>query len=370
MSSSSTPAKAPLRVGLLGAGVIAAPHALALKSTPGTELVAICDRERDKAAQFQGQWQIPQLYDDLGEMLAQASLDVVHVLLPPSAHADTAIQCLRGNCHVFVEKPFTLTAADCDRVSAVADHQRRVVGVNHNLTHMPGMLRMIEALKQYRIGAVEHVTVVYNLPMPALAAGQHGHWMFGETERLILELAPHPMSVVCRLVGAVESAATATSGAMKLRNGKLFFDTWQSSLVCERGTAQLFLSVGRDYLSTWVHVMGEDGEIFVDLRRNTMRLSEKSRHPRTDHLRDSWRNGTDTVKASLKNFSRYAQGALGLGPAYELQHDSMNASIGAFYAALREGRDVPVGAGEGTAVVRSCEAMIQAALEMRPVGSK
>ena len=47
---------------------------------------------------------------------------------------------------------------------------------------------MIEELKRYRLGAVEHVTVVYNLPMPALAAGQHGHWMFGETERLILDL--------------------------------------------------------------------------------------------------------------------------------------------------------------------------------------
>ncbi len=370
MSSIPTTAKAPLRVGLLGAGVIAAPHVLALRSTPGTQLVAICDRDRTKADLFQRQWQVPQAYDDLGQMLMGGVLDVVHVLLPPSAHADLAIQCLRANCDVFIEKPFTLSVADCQRVTAVAERFGRTVGVNHNLTYMPGVLRMIEALKDYRIGAVEHVTVVYNLPMPALAAGQHAHWMFGETERLILELAPHPLSVVCRLLGGVQEAATAASGRTVLRNGKTFFDTWQSSLVCDRGTAQLCLSVGRDYLNTWVHVLGQDGEVFVDLRRNTMRLSEKTRYPRMDNLLDSWWNAKGTVGASLNNFVRTARGALGLGPVFELQNLSMNASIGAYYAAIRAGRRVPVGAEEGTAVVHACESIVQSVADMPAVGER
>jgi len=307
---------------------------------------------------------VPQVFDSLDAMLASGSVDVVHVLLPPSAHADMAIRCLGAKCHVFIEKPLALSVADCERVSAAAEQAECTVGVNHNLTYMPGVLKLIEAVKQYRMGAVEHVTVVYNMPMPALAAGQHGHWMFGETERLVLELGPHPMSIICRLLGEVRKTAAVASGRTVLRNGKTFFDTWQSSFVCDRGTAQLSLAVGRDYLNTWVHMIGQDGEVFVDLRRNTVELSEKTKYVRADNLVDSWRNGKGLIGASLSNFTRQAKGALGLAPAFELQNESMNASIGAFYQGLLSGKGAPVGADEGTAVVRGCEAMIQSALSL------
>ena len=365
MSSNSTILTVPLRAGLLGAGVIAAGHASALRLIPGVELIAVCDRDLQKATQLQTQFGIPQVFDDVGQMLRTANLDVVHILLPPSVHAEAAIECLRANCHVFVEKPFTLSTAEGKRTQAVAEHQGKTIGVNHNLTYLPGMLRLIEEVKRYRVGAVEHVTVVYNLPMPALAAGQHGHWMLGDTNRLILELAPHPVSVICRLVGEVQEAATVVSGGMVLKNGKQFYDTWQSSLVCTRGTGQLFLSVGRDYLNTWVHLVGEDGEIFVDLRRNTVRLSEKTKYLRMDNLIDSWRNGKETVRASLGTFVRQTQGALGLKPPFDMQSESMNMSILAYYEALLNDWPVPVGAAEGLTVVRGCEAIIESALGAR-----
>ncbi|MEP6872257.1 MAG: Gfo/Idh/MocA family oxidoreductase, partial [Anaerolineaceae bacterium] len=71
---------------LLGTGVIAAPHALALRSTPGVEIVAVCDREQNKASQFQQTWGIPQAYDSIDDLFAGSRPDVVHVLLPPAAH--------------------------------------------------------------------------------------------------------------------------------------------------------------------------------------------------------------------------------------------------------------------------------------------
>jgi len=353
--------KGPLRVGLLGAGVIAAPHALSLRSIPGVEIAAVCDLDPRKAERFQSQWQIPKAFSNLHEMLSACSLDVVHVLLPPSAHMEPALDCLRAKSHIFVEKPFCLSSADCRQVAETAQDENRMVGVNHNLTYMPAVLAMISAAREYRIGAVEHVTAVYNLPMPGLAMGQHGHWMFGETERLILELGPHPVSVICRLLGEVGQAATAVSGKTILTNGRTFYDTWQSSFVCERGTAQLLLSVGRDYPNMWIHALGQDGEIFVDLRRNIVRISDKTKYQRTDNLMDAWRNGSRTMSAALGNFKRYFQGALGLKPPFELQNESMKGSIGAFYDALARGVEPPVGAAEGTAVVRGCEAILESA---------
>jgi predicted dehydrogenase len=353
--SSST----PLRVGLLGAGVISAPHALALQNVPHARLVAVCDTDAAKAQALGRKWRVNSIFDSLPEMLSQASLDVVHVLLPPTAHADASIACLRAGAHVFVEKPFCISARECALVQEAAAKNGRRAGVNHNLTYMPGILRLLEEVRSWRLGAIEHVTVAYNLLMPALAAGQHGHWMFGSKERLMLELGPHPLSVICRLLGPVTASATALDGHWDLTNGQSFYDTWQTSLVCERGTAQMLLSVGREYLNTWVHVIGQDGEAFVDLRRNTVRISEKTKYIRIDNLVDAWRNSRDLMTAGLSNFGAYVQGALGLKPAYELQNLSVGASVSAFYEALVTGGDFPASAAEGTAVVEACESIIE-----------
>ena len=353
--SSST----PLRVGLLGAGVISAPHALSLQNIPSARLVAICDKDLAKAQALGRKWKVNATFDSLEEMLTQARLDVVHILLPPSAHAAAAIQCLEAGAHVFVEKPFCLNVRECAAVEQAAAGAKRMAGVNHNLTYMPGILRLLDEIRSWRLGAVEHVTVAYNLLMPALAAGQHGHWMFGGKERLMLELGPHPLSVICRLLGPVTASATALDGHWKLNNGQDFYDTWQTSLVCERGSAQLLLSVGRDYLNTWVHVIGQDGEAFVDLRRNTVRISEKIKYMRTENLVDAWRNSRGLMTDSLRNFSAYLQGAVGLKPAYQLQDISVGGSVGAFYDALVTGREFPASAAEGTAVVEACESIIE-----------
>jgi predicted dehydrogenase len=360
---SALPVRAPVKVALLGAGVIADPHAHALKQLTGTtDLAAVCDRDIAKAKAFQQKWSIPAVYESAQALLEAVRPDVVHVLLPPAAHADAAIECIEGGCHVLVEKPFCLSAAECRRVmDAAAAHNRRV-GVSHNLTFMPSLLRMVDEIRSCRIGAVQHINVTYSLPLrPVLVSGPHSHWMFGSPERIMLELGPHPLSVIYRLMGPTVSAATALAGKRTLSNGQTFYSSWLTSLVCERGSAQCALMLGGEYLNTWVHVVGQDGEILADLRRNTVRISEKGRYPRTDNLRDAWRNGTGVIRQSLRNFKAQTGAMLGFGPAYDMQTMSMNASVKAFYDALIAGRQLPVDGLDGMAVVQSCEAVVDSA---------
>ena len=47
--------------------------------------------------------------------------------------------------------------------------------------------------------------------MPQLATGQTGQWMFAEPGNIILELGPHPLSALVRLMGPVESVKTVVS---------------------------------------------------------------------------------------------------------------------------------------------------------------
>jgi predicted dehydrogenase len=70
-------------------------------------------------------------------MLADPSLDVIDITLPPGLHAEIAIQALRAGKHVFCEKPMALTPRDCDRMAAAAAKANRLLLVGHVLPFYP-----------------------------------------------------------------------------------------------------------------------------------------------------------------------------------------------------------------------------------------
>ena len=344
------------RVAILGAGEISGPHITALRQLPTlVDVVAVCDLDQAKARAFQEQNGIPAAYESLDTMLAEARPDVVHVLLPPVVHARAAETCLLAGSNVLVEKPFCVSLDECRRVQEVAGRQSLRIGVNHNLTFMPSFLELLEAIRSFRLGAIEYVQVMYTIPMPALEFGPPPAWMFSGTENLLFELGPHPLSLPVRLLGRVTGASTAVSGEMQFKNGVRFFRTWQSSLVHARGASQCTLAVGSGYFSSAVHVVGEDAQAFVDLRRNTFQLIEKTRYARVDDMINGWKNASALTRRSWRNFKAYALGAAGLGPPHLQQIISVNSSVAAFYRALAAGRNPRIDGAEGAAVVEACE---------------
>ena len=347
---------------LVGAGEISSTHITALKALADcVDVVAVCDLDLAKARAFQQQNGIPAVFASLGAMLEETRPNVVHVLLPPPVHASASETCLSAGSHVFVEKPFCLSLEECHYVQALAKREGLQIGVNHNLTFMPSFLALLDAIRFCRLGALEQVQVIYTIPMPSLGSGPHTQWMFSATERLLFELGPHPLSIPCRLLGRVTRASTAVSGEMKLSNGTRFFSNWQTSLVCERGNAQCTLAVGSGYFAAAVHVIGQDAEALVDLRRNTFQLIEKTRYLRVDDMVNGWTNAYGLVRRNLSNFKAYAMGAAGLCPPYLQQNLSVNASIAAFYRALAAGRTPRIDGAEGTAVVEACEMVADSA---------
>jgi len=354
------------RVAILGAGGISGAHVTALKRVPNVELVAVCDLDEKKARALQELTGAPHVFRDLQTMLEHASPDAVHVLLPPAAHAPAAAACLSAGAHVFVEKPLCVSTAECRDLELAAQRSGRQIGVNHNLTFMPGFLAVLEHIRNCRFGAIEHVTVNFNLAMPRLAAGPHNHWMFGGTGNLLYELGVHPLSVIHRLVGGPVHVQALASGELRLSNDVRFYHTWQTSMLCERGTAQLLMSVGKAYTNAWIHILGEDAEAFIDLRRCTVRMSERTRYIRIDDLVDGFKNGASLLRQTLSGFSGYALAAIGLAANSGWQQISFDNSIAGFYAAIAAGTPSPAGISEGCGVVKACSMMVESAIGSKP----
>ena len=114
----------PLRVGLVGAGMIATikpgflPGLQRLRDK--AEVVAITSRTRSRAESVARDWAIPDVYDSLAQMLAHADLDVVLNLTPIPAHYETSMEVLTAGVHLVTEKPLASTLAQATDICATA----------------------------------------------------------------------------------------------------------------------------------------------------------------------------------------------------------------------------------------------------------
>jgi predicted dehydrogenase len=329
-------------------------------SLPGVELVGVADLDGQKALRLAERWRAADYYTSLAEMIAGARPDVVHILLPPELHARAAIEAMAAGADVFVEKPLCVSDEECRAVAEVAMQHGRVVGVNHNVTFEPTFLRLVEIIRRRRIGAVQHVAVHWSVPF-----GEHTYaaplYERHGAGALLLETAPHPLSLVVRLVGEARAAAALVTD--ELRRAP---DTWQLALACERGTAQCFVGIARPFTETRVRVIGEDGVAEADLRLGNVTVVDNTRwSPLFFRLADTLGLAQSLASSALSGFSERVRRLRGGGATDDFL-PMMSGSIGRFYEALRAGVQPPVSLREGLAVARTCLRALDAARVTMP----
>lgn len=350
----------PRRTGFAGTGFIADTHARVLQRIPGVNLIAVYDSDPARASAFALKHGIERSCTSLDELFQ--NVDVVHVLAPPPVHARLAIQALECGKDVLIEKPIAVSTDECRRIAVAALSNGRQVGVNHNATCFPAFRSAVEHIRNWRFGELQHVTALINVGLRQLSKGEHHQWMFHSPENLLLEQAPHPLSQIIFLLGKVKAASVQPSGEVKLKTGATMWDTWQISLVCERGTAQCFISLGRECNDAWLHLIGQDGTAFVDLRRNTLRISEKSRFMEpVDLFLDVSRGAASAAAQAAGNLTKYVLGFLGLKRPADAMFESMFSSISGFYDSMRANVPLPAGLREGTAAIEAYEQILASA---------
>ena len=134
-----------LKVAIVGCGKIADSHAAQIQRVRGCEIVGVCDREPLMAKQLFERFPIKAYFSDLGELLRVARPDVVHITTSPESHFPIAAECLEHGSHVYVEKPFTVDAAEARTLLALADEKGLKVTAGHDdqFTHVARRMRAL-----------------------------------------------------------------------------------------------------------------------------------------------------------------------------------------------------------------------------------
>ncbi|MFM7296422.1 MAG: Gfo/Idh/MocA family protein [Planctomycetota bacterium] len=109
----------PTRVAIVGAGFIAEFHLEILRSTPGVEVVAVCDADLARAQSAARRHGVAAAVGTIAE-LEPLQIDVAHVLVPPHLHVAVARDLLQRRIGVFVEKPLALASEEARELGALA----------------------------------------------------------------------------------------------------------------------------------------------------------------------------------------------------------------------------------------------------------
>ena len=143
-----------LKVACVGAGYFSQFHYGSWARMEGVEVVGACDKDHARAAATGCA-----AFDDLGVMLHDTRPDLLDVILPPDAHADTITQALgAGLKWIICQKPFCRDLDEARQITARAASAGATLIIHENFRFQPWYRAIKTALDAGRIGTVLNAT--------------------------------------------------------------------------------------------------------------------------------------------------------------------------------------------------------------------
>jgi predicted dehydrogenase len=101
-----------IRIGVIGAGSISEMHFSSYSKNPDAVLTAVCDLKEERAKAKAEKYNIPNIYTDYHELLANPDIDAVSICTWNNSHAEISIAALKAGKNVLCEKPLCKTVEE------------------------------------------------------------------------------------------------------------------------------------------------------------------------------------------------------------------------------------------------------------------
>ncbi len=140
----------PLRIGLIGCGLIGRFHSRAIRGLIRRGLVdahyaAVCDLNEDRARSFADAAGVPWVTTSAYEVIDSPDIDVVYICVPTASHKELVLRAARRGKHIFCEKPLAATLPDVEEMVGSVERAGVKAGVGLILRHSP-ILTVLKSL--------------------------------------------------------------------------------------------------------------------------------------------------------------------------------------------------------------------------------
>ncbi|MCI0516129.1 Gfo/Idh/MocA family oxidoreductase [candidate division KSB1 bacterium] len=147
-----------MKIGMLGAGMIARTHAEMYRQMPGVELAAVALNQPDEFNALHAICPQVSAYPSLEDFF-QSGIELVDICLPTFLHQQYIQASLEQGLPVICEKPLCRTIEEADELLEISQKYRPQVYVAHVIRFWPEYVYLRKTLQDQHLGALKSLTM-------------------------------------------------------------------------------------------------------------------------------------------------------------------------------------------------------------------
>ncbi len=213
-------ARPPLRVAVIGVGSMGRNHARVYWELPDVELVGVADADPALAESVARKFGT-RGYSDYHKLLDEAQPQAITLAVPTSLHRDIALEIIRRNIHLLIEKPIAFSIEEGQEIIETAHSAGIKLMVGHIERFNPAVMALQQRIAAGDLGRVIQLDARRQGPFPSRVSdvgvvidlavhdidimryvtGQEVQRLYSETQNHILGEKEDLLSAVLRFTG-------------------------------------------------------------------------------------------------------------------------------------------------------------------------
>ena len=191
--------EAVVKFGVVGYGYWGPNVVRNLSRLESADVVAVCDKSAAARKKVAKLYPDVLVTEDPAELMASPEIDAIAVVTPVWTHYELAKAALLQGKHIFVEKPFTSSAAQGQELIELAAKKNLKIMVDHTFLFTGAVKKIKQLLDDGALGKLYY----YDSTRVNLGLFQHD-------VNVVWDLAPHDLSIIDHLLGQSPEAIVAT----------------------------------------------------------------------------------------------------------------------------------------------------------------
>lgn len=191
-----------IKIGVIGYGYWGPNVARNLNEAPGAQIVAISDPDEGSLRRAEQAFPAARTCRNCRDLLTAPDVDAIAIVTPVSSHFELAREALCNGKHIFIEKPFTASAAQAEQLIELAEQKRLQIMVDHTFLFTGAVTKIKELIDEGVLGDLYYFdSIRVNLGL------------FQKDVNVVWDLAPHDLSIMDHLINKEPTAVMATGVA-------------------------------------------------------------------------------------------------------------------------------------------------------------
>ena len=191
-----------INIGIIGYGYWGPNIVRNFSGLEGARVTSICDGNQNSLNRARKSYPNTTITQVAGDILNSTEIDAVAVITPVSTHFELAKKALENGKHVFVEKPFTATAAQAEELIGLAEQKKLTIMVDHTFLFTGAVKKIKQHIEKKTLGELYY----YDSVRVNLGLFQHD-------VNVIWDLAAHDFAIMDHLVEERPVAVSACGKA-------------------------------------------------------------------------------------------------------------------------------------------------------------